>query len=112
MALLIIIFFFFYIYTLIFLIIIAVHAIGRRRIYWPLVIGNLCCIGLFIFLQKLVEDHKLRFTGTYDDHPDDWGAGLSNVSVAVANEVILILVFTAIQIFFWSAYRGKLRRSS
>lgn len=110
MILLAFLFFFFYIYTIIFLIVIAVRFISNKKIAWKWVIGNLVLIGLFIFLQKLIDDHRLIFTGEYIES-NDWGAGLANLSTAIKNEVILILFFCATQVVLLSVYRIRSKKN-
>lgn len=110
MILLAFLFFFYYIYAIIFLIVNAVRFINRKKIAWKWVIGNLFLIGLFIFLQQLINDHKLIFTGKYIES-NDWGAGLANLSTAIENEVILILFFCATQVVLLSIYRNRSKSS-
>lgn len=109
MILLAILFFFYYIYAIVFIIVIIIRFIKKNKIAWSWVIGNLVLIGLFIFLQKLIDDHKLIFTGKYiESH--DWGAGLANLATAINNEVILILFFCVTQIVLFSIYRSKSKK--
>lgn len=109
MILLTFLFFFYYIYVIIFLIVITVHFINRKKIAWMWVIGNLFLIGIFIFFQQLIDDHKLIFTGRYIES-NDWGAGLANLSTAIKNEVILILFFCATQVVLLSIYRSRSKK--
>ena len=110
MILLAFLFFFYYVYAIIFLIVIAVRFISRKKIAWEWVIGNLFLIGIFIFLQQLIDDHRLIFTGEYIES-NDWGAGLANLSTAIKNEIILILFFCTTQIVLLSVYRSRSKNS-
>jgi len=110
MILLAILFFFYYIYAILFIIIIIIRFINKKKIAWRWVIGNLVLIGLFIFLQKLIDDHKLIFTGKYiESH--DWGAGLANLATVINNEVILMMFFCVAQVVLVSIYRSKSKRN-
>lgn len=110
MVLLAFLFFFYYIYAIIFLVVTAVRFINKRKIAWKWVIGNFFLIGLFIFLQQLIDEHMLIFTGEYIES-NDWGAGLANLSTAIKNEVILVLFFCATQVVLLSIYRSRSKTS-
>lgn len=107
MALPAIIFFFLPVYTLVFIIIIVANLIHKRKILWVWVAGNLACIGVFFYLQNLVENHTIIFSGEYTDGARGWGSGMANAYITLRNEIILVLIFCVVQVFFWIIYKKR-----
>lgn len=108
-----IIFFFFIfleIYTGFLIIILLVHLIRRKRLPWSVLMAEVLCIGSFFYLKYLLDDHKLIFTGSYNNDKVHWESGLANLSVYMLNLLILLGIFIITQIIFWILYSKRFRR--
>ena len=110
MILLILLYYFLLIYTASLLIYIIIQIARKKKLPWVLILIEMICIIIFFYLQNLVDEHKLIFTGKYeDDGSKDWGVGLANIQLITVNLIILISIFSVTQIVFWYFFSRHLK---
>jgi hypothetical protein len=93
-----------------FLLFFLIEILRKKRVPWVLTGSNVICISFFIYLQNLIDEHRLVFIGKYEDGSMHWGKGLANVYTAMNNSLILIFIFSVTQIFFWLLYKKEIRQ--
>ncbi len=100
----------FYIYLVVFIIYIVVQFFKKKKLPWVLLSAQVLTIAIFFYLQNLVDNHKLIFTGNYKDSTEHWADGMANVYVSFANLGILLLIFIVLQIGFWYFFNKQLKQ--
>lgn len=84
----------------------------KHKLPWTLIVANLACIGVFLYLKYLVENQELVFVSKYyPSDSQDWGAGLGNLGIFSKNILILLAIFSVIQIIFWWLFLQAKRKS-
>jgi hypothetical protein len=73
----------------------------KKRLPRAPLMANMVCILFFLFVQKMVEEHKFVFTGQYSKDTENWGSGLANVGYYITNHTILVANFLVTQLIFW-----------
>ena len=86
----------------------------KNKIHRGLTVAQVISIAAFFYLQHLVQDQKLIFTGTYQDGREHWGAGMANVYTSLFNHAILVAIFIVLQfliLFLFSKKNKQLNAS-
>ena len=114
MVLLVPLLFFFYFYAAGYIVYLITRLVLKKKIHRGLTAAQVISITAFFYLQYLVQDQKLIFTGTYQDGREHWGAGMANVYTSLFNHAILVAIFIVLQfliLFLFSKKNKQLNAS-
>ena len=94
-------------YTAVILLYVIIQLLRKKKLPWRILILELLCILSFFYLKFLLDRHKLIVFGSFNEAPEDWGAGLANVMTYTYNLAFIIGLFLITQLIFWIFFKRK-----